>query len=340
MAPFQESNLRKVILFHLFLIFLTSVFISAYTEIQPHSDELFGTRKMLKYEDDPPIIKKKTTTIKPPPYSDKNKTRFKNKVHLEKKLSDSKSKNRDKNQQSWIDQDEVYDLVDGIKDLPTKFQQTLVPDLEKISKTSKVYLNKYNKAFAKGFKPYVGNKYAPTIASTVSFGFILIILILVLLIFNHIRAHFSLQKLLLFIQIYLSIYFYTLCLASLFTGVEPLRVFYATSQSTFVCVQVLQTLAYVLYLVLLLMYLILVFSTVTGLVTKLLGLAQTFLGFFIGLHYYMTVFHRAVLHQPPKTSRRAFALYATCFLVICLFRRTDGRKKIYLEEGGEEGKRS
>ncbi|CAI9763552.1 unnamed protein product [Fraxinus pennsylvanica] len=295
---------------------------------------------MSQYKDDPPIIKKKTTSIKTPSYSDKNKSRFKNKVHLEKKLSESKSKNRDKNRRSWIDRDEVDDLVEEIKDLPTKFQRTLVPDLEKISKTSKVYLNKYNIAFTKGFKPYVGNKYAPTIASTVSFGFILIILILVLLIFNHIRAYFPLQMLLIFIQIYLSIYFYTLCLSSLFTGLEPLRVFYTTSQSTFVCVQVLQTLAYVLYLVLLLMYLILVFSTVTGLVTKLLGLAQTFLGFGVGLHYYMTVFHRAVLHQPPKTSWMAFGLYATCFLLICLFGRTDGRKKIYLEEGGEEGKRS
>ncbi|KAG8373360.1 hypothetical protein BUALT_Bualt11G0016100 [Buddleja alternifolia] len=106
------------------------------------------------------------------------------------------------------------------------------------------------------------------------------------------------------------------------------------SKSTYICVQVFQTLAYVLYLLLLLMYLVLVFSTETGLTTKLLGLAQTFVGFAVGLHYYMTVFHRAVLHQQPKTSWKVHGLYATCFLVICLLGRVDRRKKAYLEEGG------
>ncbi|KAL0289963.1 UNVERIFIED_CONTAM: hypothetical protein Sangu_2594200 [Sesamum angustifolium] len=242
---------------------------------------------------------------------------------------------------SWIDQDDdEEDLVTEFRDLPSKFQESFVPDLERLSKTSQIYLTKYNKEFTKGFKPYVGNKYAATIASFVSFAFIIIPLILVSLIFNRIKAYFSLQKLLIFIQVYLAIYFTILCLSSLLTGLEPLRFFYSTSQSTYVCVQVLQTLAYVLYLLLLLMYLILVFSTETGLATKLLGLGQTFVGFAVGLHYYMTVFHRAVLHQPPKTSWKVHALYATCFLVICLLGRLDRRKKAYLEEGGEEGKKS
>ncbi|XP_027178680.1 uncharacterized protein LOC113777707 [Coffea eugenioides] len=239
----------------------------------------------------------------------------------------------------WIDQDDDDDLVSGFRDLPSKFQETLIPDLERISKTSKVYLNKANKEITRGFKPIVGNKYAPTIASFTSFAFLLIPLILVSLIFNKFKAYFSLQKILIFIQIYMSIYFSILCLSSLVTGLEPLRFFYATSQSTYVCLQVLQTLGYVLYLLLLLMYLILVFSTETGLATKLLGLGQTFVGFAIGLHYYMMVFHRAVLHQPPKTTWKVHAVYATCFLLICLLTRADRRKKAYLE-GGAEGKLS
>ncbi|KAL0461290.1 UNVERIFIED_CONTAM: hypothetical protein Slati_0016600 [Sesamum latifolium] len=227
------------------------------------------------------------------------------KSQLEKGSSQIKSsKTQPKKSQklpSWIDQDdEEEDLVTEFRDLPSKFQESFVPDLERLSKTSQIYLTKYNKEFTKGFKPYVGNKYAATIASFVSFAFIIIPLILVSLIFNRIKAYFSLQKLLIFIQVYLAIYFTILCLSSLLTGLEPLRFFYSTSQSTYVCVQVLQTLAYVLYLLLLLMYLILVFSTETGLATKLLGLGQTFVGFAVGLHYYMTVFHRAVLHQPPR----------------------------------------
>lgn len=88
------------------------------------------------------------------------------------------------------------------------------------------------------------------------------------------------------------------------------------------------------------MYLVLVFSTETNLGQKFLGLAQTFVGFAVGLHYYVTVFHRVVLRQPPKTNWKVHGIYATCFLVICLFAQAERRKKAYLVEGGEEGKKS
>ncbi|KAL9820453.1 hypothetical protein AtNW77_Chr4g0319851 [Arabidopsis thaliana] len=190
------------------------------------------------------------------------------------------------------------------------------------------------------FKPYFGNKYAPTIASVVSFVFILVPLLLVSLIFNRFKAYFSLQKILIFIQIYLSIYFSILCLSSLVTGIEPLKFLYATSSSTYVCLQILQTLGYVFYLLLLLMYLVLVFSTDCGLGLKVLGLAQTFVGFAVGLHYYVAVFHRVVLRQPPKTNWKIHGVYATCFLLICLLSNAERRKKEYLEEGGDEGKKN
>ncbi|XP_057970558.1 uncharacterized protein LOC131159558 [Malania oleifera] len=243
-------------------------------------------------------------------------------------------------QPSWIEEEEQDDLVAEFRDLPYKFHQTLLPDIRRISTTSKAYLTKASKEITNGFKPFVGNKYAPAIASAISFAFILIPLLLVSLLFNRIKAYFSLQKILIFIQAYLSIYFSILCLSSLVTGLEPLKFFYATSQSTYVCLQVLQTLGYVFYLLLLLMYLVLVFSTDSGLGPKLLGLGQTFVGYAVGLHYYMAVFHRTVLHQPPKTNWRVHGIYATCFLVICLLAKAERRKKAYLEEGGAEGKLS
>nr|GMC64983.1 serine-rich adhesin for platelets-like isoform X2 [Ipomoea batatas] len=104
--------------------------------------------------------------------------------------------------------------------------------ISEISKTSKVYL-KANKQITNNFKPIVGNKYATTIASFISFACIFIPLILFSLIFNRFKAYFSLQKLLIFVQIYLAIYFSILCLSSLVTGLEPLKFFYATSQSTY-----------------------------------------------------------------------------------------------------------
>lgn len=267
----------------------------------------------------------------------KNKTTTKKPTLTESK----KTQMPNKQKPNWIDEDDEEDLVSRFRDLPSKFQESLLPDLERISTTSQIYLDRANKEITRNFKPFVGKKYAPTIASIVSFSFIIIPLILVSLIFNKIKAYFSLQKLLIFIQIYLSIYFSILFLSSVITGLEPLRFFYATSQSTYVCLQVLQTLCYVLYLLLLLMYLVLVFSTAeSGLGLKLLGLGQTFVGFAVGLHYYMTVFHLVVMRQPPKSSWKSHGVYATCFFLICLLATAERRKKAYLEEGGEEGKKN
>ncbi|CAN0919575.1 hypothetical protein LINGRAHAP2_LOCUS31537 [Linum grandiflorum] len=308
-------------------------------------------------------IKTKTVTdsdpIKPSPGSSKNKTT--SKLPTAKKSQtltpDSDSTDKKKKQtttksaapvtkklripSSWIepDEEEEGDLVSEFRDLPSKFQQHLIPDLERISMTSRKYLTQANKEMTRGFKPIVGNKYAATIASVVSFAFILIPLLLVSLIVNRIKAYFSLQKLLIFVQVYLSIYFSILCLSSLATGLEPLRFFYASAGSTYFGIMLLQTLAYLFYLFLLLVYLVLVFSpSSAGMGTKMMGLAQVLTGFAIGVHLYVAVFHRVLLHQPPKTNWKVHGIYAACFLVVSLLAGAERRKKAYLEEGGEQGK--
>lgn len=243
-----------------------------------------------------------------------------------------------KQQQQQNDEEDDDDLVSEFKDLPNKFHRTLIPDLERISTTSKAYITKANYEMTKGFKPYVGKKYAPTIATTVSSFLVLIPLFLVSLLCNKIKTYFSLQKILIFIQVYLSIYFTILCISTLMTGIEPLKFLFSTSQSTYLCFQVLQTLAYVFYLLLLVMYLVLVFSTECGLGSKFLGLAQIFVGFCVGLHYYVTVFHKVVLRQPPKSSWKVHGIYAASFFLVCLFAMAHRRKKAYVENDGGEGK--
>lgn len=297
-----------------------------------------------KFSDLPKLStsKNKTTTPTSPKQSQSLLDKAKKDQKSEKKPNQEKpnKQGQAKAKASWMEEDEDDDLVSEFRDLPTKFQESLIPDLAKISSSSKAYITKANKQMTMGFKPIVGNKYASTIASLISFAFILIPLILVSLLFNRIKAYFSLQKLLIFIQVYLSIYFGILCLSSLVTGLEPLKFFYSTSQSTYMCLQVMQTLGYILYLLLLVMYLVLVFSTDCGLGSRMLGLAQTFVGYAVGLHYYVSVFHRMVLHQPPRTNWKVHGIYATCFLVICALAGAERRKKAYLEEGGAEGKKS
>lgn len=106
--------------------------------------------------------------------------------------------------------------------------------------------------------------------------------------------------------------------------------------------QVFQTLAYVLYLLMQLLNLVVVFSTIeSGVSLKVLGVAQTLVGFAVGLHYYSAVFHRAVVGKPPKTNWKIHGIYAACFLVICLFAGAERRKKAYLQEdGNDDGKKS
>ncbi|RDX86299.1 hypothetical protein CR513_32371, partial [Mucuna pruriens] len=285
------------------------------------------------------------TTKDPATKDDNNKQTKTTKVDPNKKQKATPNQQQTKKQAppSWImdeEEEDEEDLVSHLTDLPNKFHRTLIPDLERISTTSKAYITKANNEMTKGFKPYVGKKYAPTVATAMSCAFILIPLLLVSLLCNRIKAYFSLQKILIFIQVYLSIYFTILCVSSLFTGLEPLKFLYSTSRSTYLCLQVLQTLAYVFYLLLLLMYLVLVFSTDSGLGSKFLGLGQVFVGFAVGLHYYVTVFHRVVLQQPPKTNWKIHGIYATCFLLICLLAMADRRKKTYVEDGGGEGKKN
>ncbi|KAL8133175.1 hypothetical protein AgCh_008581 [Apium graveolens] len=59
-------------------------------------------------------------------------------------------------QSIWVDVEVADDdLISEFTDLPSRFQETLIPDLEKISSTSKVYLTKANKEITNGVKPIV-----------------------------------------------------------------------------------------------------------------------------------------------------------------------------------------
>ncbi|KAG6397493.1 hypothetical protein SASPL_143660 [Salvia splendens] len=291
--------------------------------------------KLIKSLPTPPKNKTTKTTPSPPTTpkpkikkpSDQSKIKPLPKPQIKKPSDQPKIKTLSKtHHQKAPEEPEEEDLVSEFTDLPSKFQET--------------FLTKYNSQFTNNFKPYVGSRYASIAASFISFAFITIPLILVSLLFTKITAYFSLQKLILFIQIYLSIYFSILSLSALITNLEPLKLFYAAAQSAYVAVQVFQTLGYVLYLLLLIMYLVLVFSTESGAAARALALVQTAVGLAVGLHYYTAVFHRAVLRQPPRASWKVHTVYATCFVVICLLGRLDRRKKAYLQEGGEEGKKS
>lgn len=202
-----------------------------------------------------------------------------------------------------LDPDDDDDLISDFTNLPSKLQSAIIPDLHRISTTSKLYINQANKQISQSFKPLVGPKYASIIASLSSYTFLLAPVLILPLFYTRVRTNFlPVQTVLIFVQVYLAIYFAVLSLAFLATGQEPLRFFYKTSAGSFVFTQLLQTMGYALYLLLLLVYLVVVFAGVAGGGGRAVGLVQAAVGVGVGAHYYVTVGHRAALRQAPRSN--------------------------------------
>ncbi|CAN6478107.1 unnamed protein product [Victoria cruziana] len=238
--------------------------------------------------------------------------------------------------------DDEDDLIHDFRTLPSKLQENFIPDLGRISTTSKAYLTRANREMVEGFKPLVGHRYAPFVATVTSYTFLILPLVLVSLLFHQIREYLSLQKLLFFIHGYLGAYFTVLTLAFAFTKVEPLRFFYQYSMTSYIYMQVMQTLFYVMYLLMLVLYMVVQFSTATALWVRVSALVQTMVGAVVGLHYYSAVFHNALAHKAPRASWKSHAVYACCFLMLSLLakRVIDRSKKAYYHESGEGDKQN
>ncbi|XP_078163754.1 uncharacterized protein LOC144558763 [Carex rostrata] len=218
-----------------------------------------------------------------------------------------------------------------------------LPDLiERLSITSKAYITAANFGIAEGVKPFLGRKSAQIVAPVASALFLVVPLLLLITLLKRLGSCLSLVRhLLVFIQAYLAIYFATLAVTALVTGLEPLRFFYATSPSSYTWTQVAQSLGYVVYLVLQLVDLLAVFSSSASEGSRALALAQMLVGLAVGLHYYAAVFHRAVMGEPPRANWHVHGVYSMCFMLICVCARAERRKKAYVGiEGTEEWKKS
>lgn len=115
-----------------------------------------------------------------------------------------------------------------------------LPDLiERLSLTSKAYITAANSGIAEGVKPFLGRKSAQIVAPVASALFLVVPLLLLITLLKRLGSCLSLVRhILVFIQAYLAIYFATLAVTALVTGLEPLRFFYATSPSSYTWTQV------------------------------------------------------------------------------------------------------
>uniref|UniRef100_A0A0E0LV05 Uncharacterized protein n=1 Tax=Oryza punctata TaxID=4537 RepID=A0A0E0LV05_ORYPU len=256
------------------------------------------------------------------------------------------------NEAAEVEEDVVFaeeaegtdDLISEFKGLPARLQETLMPDLARLSHSSKLYLSAANAGIADGVRPILGGRWAAAAASAASIALLLLPLFMLTALVRRMAPYLPLlHRALLLAQAYLAIYFATLALAAAATGLEPLRFFHAASPAAYAWTQAAQSLGFMGYLMLQMVDLVAVFSGAAspeeegnGDATKALGLAQMVVGLAVGLHYYAAVFHRAAAGEAPRANWRVYTVYAACFVVVCACARAERRKKAYLA-GGTDG---
>ncbi|CAK9217122.1 unnamed protein product [Sphagnum troendelagicum] len=228
-----------------------------------------------------------------------------------------------------------------LQDLPTNFQQTVgavashvIPQIQQISDQSMNSFDKINRNLASSFLPWIGEKYAPIIATLISYCLLLPPLALVLFLCERIRAILTLQKVLLFINIYLVTYFAILLIVALGLGSEPTAFLDQYSPFGYLILQLLQAFGYMIYMLLQTADVIITCATGSP-IGKTSAVIQWLLALMVGLHYYVTVFHRAMAKQHPHISWKFYGFYSLSFLVCCLLARTQQSKKEYIPLGDE-----
>ncbi|KAG6549721.1 hypothetical protein Mapa_008701 [Marchantia paleacea] len=238
--------------------------------------------------------------------------------------------------------DDYPDFLDEFLRFPERLQQsaehlkTNVPGWDRLSTNSKDLFNQANEQIKESFTPLIGRDYAPVVAYLVSYGLLLLPLGLVMFLFERVRAIFSLQKVLLFINIYVAAYFAALVAAAFILGSEPMDFFRNFSPSSYIFLQLLQAFGYIMFIILQTFDLITTCSS-GRIAAKLSAALQWVVVVAVGFHYYVTVFHRAMAKAKPLTSWKIYGLYSASFTILCAFARIErGKKQYIIQESGQE----
>jgi hypothetical protein len=123
------------------------------------------------------------------------------------------------------------DLIFEFRDLPSRLQETLMPDLARLSQHSKSYLSAVNDGIVDGVRPILGGRWAAVAASAASVAVLLLLLPLFMLtaLVRHMGPYLLLLHRALLLQAYLAIYFAMLALTAAATRLEPLRFVHVAS---------------------------------------------------------------------------------------------------------------
>uniref|UniRef100_A0A804Q4M6 Uncharacterized protein n=1 Tax=Zea mays TaxID=4577 RepID=A0A804Q4M6_MAIZE len=117
------------------------------------------------------------------------------------------------------------DLISEFRDLPSRLQETLIPDLARLSQHSKAYLSAANAGITDGVRPVLGGLWATMATSAASVAVLLLLPLFMLTALVRCMGPYLplLHHALLLVQAYLTIYFAMLALTVAATGLAPLR---------------------------------------------------------------------------------------------------------------------
>eukprot|EP00850_Spirogloea_muscicola_P024177 SM000465S16653 [mRNA] locus=s465:6613:8513:- [translate_table: standard] len=249
--------------------------------------------------------------------------------------------------QAQEDDDSFDDFINEVREIPrnlpqitegikNKTQEHLGKHIGKIANSGQEALSKAHSHISDHIGQYVG-----AVGSTiVSFTLLLIPLALVIFALERIRAIFSLQKVLLLANMYIAAYCFTLLGAWFIIGYEPMKSLKQSSDANFIFLQLLQALAYSVYLLLQMLAACLACRKGTDIYVRASSGVQLFVALCVGLHYFVAVFQRAMRDQPPKITYMAYLTYFISFTILCLLAQVRKTKAEALRTGAINGKQN
>eukprot|EP00899_Mesostigma_viride_P024004 jgi/Mesvir1/4789/Mv11089-RA.1 len=200
-----------------------------------------------------------------------------------------------------------------------KTRKHVAPHVGRLARSGYEVAAKTHKGIQDTVSHYVGPEHTPLVSTVVSYVALLTPLLVSLLIILRIRAMFSIQKVVLFANLYLTAYCATLVLTTCLIGVEPLATLQRSSESNYVVVQLVEAFGYILYMLMQLINLGIMSSS--GCCTRFAAVLQICLASGVGLHYYLNVWQPAMLDLPPSVSWQMYGGYALVFLACCFMSR-------------------
>lgn len=207
----------------------------------------------------------------------------------------------------------------------------VVPAVSKLHAKGKEMAMATHSAVHAHVAKYVHAHYSLFVASVITYTLLIFPPLATLSCLLRVNAVLSLQKVLLFCNVWASLYCATLFLIAVLGHGEPMEALHHDSLGNYVLLQLVQALLYTAYVGLNFMQ-VYVLSFANAPNQYQVAIGNTVLGLIVALHYYVIVWRPAMLGHPPSMSWRIYGLYTIIFVSFTLSTRLVRDKRPVLQQ--------